>query len=391
MMKIFAAVMTAKGTGAISTIQVFGGDAEEAIRKIFKPAGKKSQALKPGKICLGTITNGSETIDQVTIGCEGENNFAINCHGNPLIVADIMKLLAGEGAKLISAEQMRAKILSDRQNLNSIQIEAKLALTKTKTLEGAKTIANQIKAGLNRTAKSWLKMSKENHLEKIKAEAGKILQASQKANLIINGCKAVLAGPPNTGKSTLLNTLAGRQKAIVTDIKGTTRDWVSAECRVGNLLIEFFDTAGLDEELKEEIEIQAQQKAAEILQQARLVLLVLDINQPSRQLEKSLLEKLGNKNILTVLNKCDLPAVLNAAELPPTLQNTIQISARFEAAIDNLTEKIQQCLGTAGFDLKQPVCITKRQQNLLEQLIKTDSPRQAKPLITELLKGQVLV
>jgi len=383
--------MTGKGTGAISSIQVFGAAAEEAVRKIFKPAGEKSQALKPGKICLGTITDGHETIDKVTIGCEGTDNFAINCHGNPLIVADIMKLLSYEGAELISAEQMRLRLLLSRRELNTLQIEAKLALTGAKTLEGTQIIANQIAAGLNQTIRKWLGDIEEGQGEQVKAEAEKILDASRTAELIINGCKAVLAGPANTGKSTLLNTLAGRQKAIVTDIKGTTRDWVSAECKVGPVCIEFVDTAGLDEGLKEEIEIQARRKAVEILRRAELVLLVLDVNKPNRQLEQNLLEKVSGKKILTVLNKNDLPTVFDETALPQSLQNTVRISAKYAGRIEEFTEKILQVLGVAGFEINQAVCITKRQQNLLGQLTKADSLKQARPLITELLKGPVRV
>ncbi|MHC4658762.1 MAG: hypothetical protein ACYS83_06230, partial [Planctomycetota bacterium] len=96
-MSVFAAVMTGKGTGAISTIAVFGDSAEAVIKKIFKPAGDKPTTLTVGKILLGTIIDGSETIDQVTIGCEEAETIAINCHGNPLIVADIMQLLAKHG------------------------------------------------------------------------------------------------------------------------------------------------------------------------------------------------------------------------------------------------------------------------------------------------------
>ena len=111
-MNIFAAVMTGKGTGAISTVQVFGDSAKAVIRKIFKPMGTKSAKFSPGEILLGSIHDGDEVIDQVTIGCEGPDNFAINCHGNPLIVEMIMQLLAKEGAKPVTAEKLLTKFLS---------------------------------------------------------------------------------------------------------------------------------------------------------------------------------------------------------------------------------------------------------------------------------------
>jgi tRNA modification GTPase len=227
LMNTFAAVMTGKGTGAISTVQVFGDSAQDVVKKIFKPAGTKPAKFKTGEILLGTIADGNETIDQVTIGCEGPKTFAINCHGNPLIVADIMQLLQRCGAKLLTAEQLLSKILSAQKAVNTIAVEAKLAQLKAKTIQGTKIITNQVEAGLSKKAAEWLQNINAISLNQISAEAERILETSRTAKLIIAGCTAALIGPPNSGKSTLLNHLAGRQKAIVTDIKGTTRDWVA--------------------------------------------------------------------------------------------------------------------------------------------------------------------
>jgi tRNA modification GTPase len=394
-MNTYAAVMTGKGVGAISTIQLFGDNAETVIEKIFRPANNKPLELKSGKIPFGTVSDGRKTIDQVTIGCEGVNNFAVNCHGNPLIVAEIMQLLQTCGVELLSAEELLAKTLSAEKSINSVAIEAILAQPKAKTIEGAKILANQIEAGLNKRAKQWRQNIETVNLDKIKSEVEHILIGSQTANLIIYGCKTVLAGPPNTGKSTLLNCLSGRQKAIVTDIKGTTRDWVSAGCQIGPLALEMFDTAGLDENLTSDteglVEKKAQEKSIQILKQANLVLLVLDNNRTTNQLDDSLLEKITGKKVLTVLNKSDLPGKFNTGKLPEQLTNTVQVSAKFETGIDHLREKISLLTGTAGFDLRAEVCTTARQENLLEQLKQTQSTNQAATIITELLNGKLCV
>ena len=392
-MTAFAAVMTGKGTGAISTIQVFGDAAETVIKKIFKPMGTKPPILQPGKILLGTIIDGCETIDQVAIGCEGPETFAINCHGNPLIVAEVMQLLGRCGVTLLTADELLTKTLPVQKHINTIELEARLTQPRAKTIQGTKIIANQIDAGLSKKAAEWLKNTNAISIGQIKAEAERILENSQTAKLIITGCKAAIVGPPNTGKSTLLNCLAGRQKAIVTDIKGTTRDWVSARCKIGPLSVELIDTAGLDEELaampERVVEKASQRKSVEILEQADLVLLVLDNSQPAEQIDARLLEKIADKKILTVLNKSDLPAKLDAGKLPQFLANTVQISAKFETGIENLAEKIQQLCGVAGFDLQSPVVFTSRQENLLKQLKKTKSRKQAASIITELLNGRV--
>jgi len=393
-MSVFAAVMTGKGTGAISTIQVFGASARTVVKKIFKSAGTKPPKFRTGKILLGTICDGTETIDQVTIGCEAPHSFAINCHGNPLIVEMIMQLLQRRGAKLLTAEQLLYKILSAEKSINSITLEAKLTHPKAKTIEGTKIIANQIDAGLSKKITEWLENIDTISLNEIVSDVERLLKNSRIAKLIIYGCKVAIAGPPNTGKSTLLNYLAGRQKAIVTDIKGTTRDWVTAQCHTGPLSVELIDTAGMDEKLtarKNTIEKKSQQKTSQILEEADLVLLVLDNSTTGDQLNDRLAEKIGGKKVLTVLNKSDLPAKFDTSKLPKNLSNIIQISAKFGTGIENLTERIQQLCGTADFNLQQPVCFTSRQKNLLKQLKKTKSRKQAAPIITELLNGWLRV
>ena len=391
-MDCFAAVMTGKGTGAISTIQVFGDKTEIVLQKVFKPAGTKLFKFKTGEIHLGTICDGDEVIDQVTIGCEGPDTFAINCHGNPLIVEMIMKLLGQQGANLVTAEQLLTKILSTQEQNNTITIEAKLAQAKARTLEGTKIIVNQINAGLTKKARGWLESIDKISLDTIKAEAIEILQKSQTAKLIIYGCTAVLTGPPNSGKSTLLNCLAGRQKAIVTDIKGTTRDWVSARYQIGPLSVKLIDTAGLNEgsvNSEDTIENAAQKKTSEILEQADIILLVLNNSRNTAEFDIRLLDKIAGKQIITVLNKSDLPAKLDTCQLPATLSNTIQISAKEGTGIENLNEQITKTIGAADFELQEPVCFTVRQENLLKQLSNTKFKQQATSIITELLKGHI--
>ena len=386
-MNTFAAVMTGKGVGAIAAIQIFGESAQKILRKVFTPVGKGPTKFKSGQVLLGTIVDSTETIDQVAIGCEGKNTYTINCHGNPLIVADIMRLLVREGVTLLDAEELLAKILATREGVTAIEVEAKIAQLKAKTLAGAKIIANQVRAGLNKRASQWLEGIKAVSLGEIKSQAREILERSQTAKLIIYGCTAVIAGPPNSGKSTLLNCLAGRQKAIVTDIKGTTRDWVSARCRIGRVCVELIDTAGLDEELgtkADAIKKASQEKTVELLEEADLVLLVLDSSQTAEQLEGRLIERITGKKILTVLNKLDLPSQFDAGQLPESLSRTVEISAKLGIGIDELIEKMQQLLGVADFDLGSSVCFTIRQQKLLEQLKNAESKTQVITIIKNL-------
>jgi tRNA modification GTPase len=386
--------MTGKGTGAISTIQLYGSKAESVIEKIFRPTGSKKAEFKVGSIIVGTIYEGDEIIDQVTIGFEGEKNFAINCHGNPLIVADISRLLGKHKVKIVSAEKFLQTIFK-KQGLTGIEIEAKIAQGRAKTIAGTKVILNQSSTGLSAKVQDWLEKIKTETIKQIQAEAEQILEDTRLAKLFIDGAQIVITGPANSGKSTLLNYLAGRQKSIVTEIAGTTIDYVTAECRLGEFFCELIDTAGLDEGQRTEdgrqkaIEKIAQKKSMEILHDADLVLLVLDRSGEIEQLDEKIVDKISGKKALTVLNKADLPSKLNIFKLPRQLRTCITISAKTGEGVENLISRISQLLGAAGFDLQSTVCFTNRQEKIISKIANAKSKQEIIKLITELLNGRL--
>jgi len=386
-----AAVMTGPNAGAIATIQLFGDSAATVLRDIFRRTDDKPLAFTPGRVFLGEIIEGLQMIDQVTVGCEDHDVFAIHCHGNPMIVERVMGLLGRHGVQAMRPEQLLARMLMKSETENTIAVEARLALTTVKTIEGATLITHQVTRGLTEKARQWQAGLDSTSLEQIAMEARQILKDSDTARLIISGCTIALIGPPNTGKSTLLNVLAGREKAIVTDIRGTTRDWVSAEIRIPPLAVTLIDTAGLDPLLTAagDIDQTAQHKSIEALNRADLILLVLDASQPADQFSTAVAAPLLGRRSVTVLNKADLVLQLDPGLLPEYLGHVVRISAKQETGLEDLIRAIHEICGVACFRPNACVAFTDRQERLLQRLCHTTCRTQVRSIVTQLLEGTV--
>jgi tRNA modification GTPase len=371
-----ASLMTAKTASAISSIQLAGGGAEEILKKIFKPLGQV-HSFAIGSILHGNIFDGDKLIDEVIIGCEEKDLFSINCHGNPLIVENILELIKKHGAIITEPQEILAYLGKQKHGDNTIAIEAGIVMAQSATLYGAKIIRHQTKMGLIQAAKWWLNNLNTLEIDDIIIGAEQVLSDSEIAKFFIKGAKIVIAGPPNSGKSTLFNYLCGKEKAIVTDIAGTTRDWLSAKIRLKKIQAEFFDTAGLDETLSEknEIDAQSQKQAVELIKNCDLILVVVDSD--------SLRFRLGSVASLVVINKCDLAGDL--------LADGLKISAKTGSGIKELIDEIEQRLGVVDFDMKRTVCFTDRQKKILEQITEAKTKQQIKKLIQELLKGEFAV
>jgi len=390
-MALIAAVMTGPGAGAIATIQLFGESAEAVLRGIFRRSDGGPFAFAARRVFLGEIADGEQTVDQVTVGCEGPDSFAIHCHGNPLIVERVMGLLGRHGVQPVRPEQLLIQVLMSREPRDAIRAEAELALATVKTVEGARLVANQVKAGLTARVGQWRADLDSMSLEQIAAQAKQVLADSETAWLILSGCTIALVGPPNTGKSTLLNALAGREKAIVTDVRGTTRDWVSAEVHIPPLAATILDTAGLDPSLAVvgPIDEAAQKGSVEALNRADLVLLVLDASEPADQLPAFLAGLLVGRRVISVLNKTDLTSRLAPSNLPEHLRPSVRISAKQETGIADLIRAIRHACGLAEFSLDTAAAFTERQRALLRRLAQTDSHDDAISILAELLHGTI--
>jgi len=417
-MNVRACVTTAKAPAAIAAIRLEGPDAATVLAAIAgarRAAPGATRTLQPGDLIVTDITDGSETLDQVVIACPEPGTFDINCHGNPLIVAAIMRLLNKHGAKLTSAEQVLRDRLRPRCE-DAIELEARMAQFTAATLPGVQLIAAQARTGLAAAAKHWLASVETEPLDSIRRQAAEALRLGRLAKPLIHGCTIVLAGPPNSGKSTLLNALAGRPQAITADIPGTTRDYVTACCRIGPLSVEFVDTAGLwegyhaheqprpragvssrDSTLHlDPIDRDAQTAAKEILSNCDLVLHVIDATQPGP------IEPIPAQSpVIVVFNKSDLPHRITSKDLAFQPAATATVSALHAKGLEDLAQAIQTALGLADIHAafgvgsasdvapeaegRLPVPFTTRQTTLLNRLTTATDESECKSLIKQLL------
>ena len=372
-------VLTARGMSAIASVALSGADAKEVLEEIFQSSSRKKVALSPADFCHGSIMDGDRVIDEVLVGREGQERFVIHCHGNPLLVEQIVKLCQSKGALLVDAERFSSQ-QSAACLQNTIGAEAKLAMQKSATLLGVKILQGQINAGLSRWAAGIQANIDMLDIAEIHKQCKDILDRSQIANRIINGVRIVIAGAPNSGKSTLLNCLSGRQETIVSDIAGTTRDWVSVTCHMGPVRAEFIDTAGLDEALagKDDIEQTAQAITKDLLESCDLIVYLQDATKTN-----PLLKIESEKPFICVLNKCDLIQEYKDSgtqELKP-----IQISAKNNTGIDKLVDAILNALQVDEIMIGDAIAFTPRQCNILSQLARTEAMSAVGSLIKKLL------
>lgn len=389
------AISTALGEGAISIIRVSGEDAISIVNNIFK--GKDLSKVVSHTINYGHIVYKDEIIDEVLVSVmkapktyTKEDIIEINTHGSIAVVNKIMEILLLKGCRLAEpGEFTKRAFLNGRIDLT--EAEGVMDLINSETELTRKMAVNEISGKVSKLItdlrdnivalisnievnidypeyedievvtinkiKTEVKYMKEKLLE--------ILKLSEDGKVLKDGIKTVILGKPNVGKSSLLNALLEEDKAIVTDVKGTTRDIVEGNIIVGGVKLNLIDTAGIREsnDVVEKIGIE---KSLNLIDEAELVLLVLDGSEELTEEDKFLLDKTKDKKRIVIMNKDDLESNNTYNK------DVIKISAKAGIGIEKIKERIKELFNVGAFLSKNLTFFTNvRQITLLKSAIES--------------------
>lgn len=359
-------ISTALGIGAISIIRVSGKEAITLVNEIFK--GKDLTKVNTHTIHYGHIVNKEEIIDEVLISImkspktyTKEDIVEINCHGGISTTNKVLELLIQKGIRLAEpGEFTKRAFLNGRIDL--IEADGIMNLIESKTETSRKLSINQLSGNVSNKIISLrdklikvisnievnidypeyddIEVINNEKILPILKEVNKSLEdtitQSENGKIITEGIKVCLIGRPNVGKSSLLNTLLEENKAIVTNIAGTTRDIVEGTIQIDNIPIHLIDTAGIREtsDIVEQIGVN---KSKEVIENSNLIILILNSNEQLTEEDKYLLELIKNKTSIIVLNKIDLPT--NIEDI--NHENIVKISAEYNIGIEDLKNKIK--------------------------------------------------
>ena len=394
------ALATALGSGSIAVIRLSGKNALSIGNKIF--TGEDLEKAPPNTIHFGRIVYNSREIDQVMVAIfhqphsyTGENSLEISCHANPLIVDMIVESLLDNGAVMAGAGEFTLRaFLNGKIDLTQAEAVSSLIAAKTKHatknalehLEGA--LQNRVEFVKNSVMDSIslleldLDFSEEDiaiadpgqiagRVGKAKKNIQALIDSYNYARIFNSGLHLTIIGKPNSGKSTLLNVLLGENRAITSHIPGTTRDTISEEIIIQNILFKIVDTAGL-REAKDNIEAEGIRRTQTQIDLADLILLLVDrseeMNGEDKKIIQTLQKSYGGK-VFIVLNKIDKPENKKTRDYVYKLNlSRIEISAREEQNIDELKNKIVNHFAETIDQFEDETVITSRRQlDLLEK------------------------
>lgn len=400
MFDTICAIATSRGNGAISIIRVSGEESVKIVNHIFK--GKNLEKADSHTIHYGHIIDKKQKeIDEVLVSImlaprtyTKENIVEINTHGGLAPTNKVLELLLENGCRLAEpgeftkraflngridlteAEGVMDKInaITEKQNeLATNQMNGKVSdLINTLRDEMIQIIAN-INVNMDYPEYDDVDIITNDimipKIKKVKESIQKILKESKNGRIIKEGITTSIIGRPNVGKSSLLNALLEEEKAIVTDIAGTTRDIVEGHININGIPLNIIDTAGI-RSTEDVIEAMGVEKSLAMMNQADLILFVLNNNEEiTKEIEK-LLQSLGNKNYIIILNKIDLPSKVDLNHIKIEQDRLVKMSIVNKEGIEELKQKIVDLFNMTEIEEKDPTYLSSaRSISILENAL----------------------
>lgn len=399
-MSTIAAISTAQGQGGIGVIRVSGEQAFTIVDKIFKSvSGKKIMDIKGYTALFGHIYNNEEVLDEAVVlkyvapkSFTGENVVEISCHGGMYITKEVLNAVIMAGASLAEpGEFTKRAYLNGKMDLTEAESVMDIISAKSKSAARAALFvkdgalfkkSQQVKQLLLDKAahlSAWAdypeedipEVSEDSIMEAIEESISileKLLSTYDMGQVVKEGIDTVIAGRPNAGKSTLMNLLVGREKSIVTNIAGTTRDVVEDTVLVGNVMLKLSDTAGI-RDTDNVIEKIGVQKTFDKINGAGLVIALFDNNEVLNSEDIDLITKIKDMPCIAVINKIDLEDKVDKKYITDNIENVVYISAKQQDNIDELKNIIEKIAGTEDFDPSAGIIANERQRNAIRNAV----------------------
>ena len=410
-----AAIATPPGIGAIGVLRLSGDQSFEIVQKLFPSKNLKDQPAHT--LHVGYLKEGKNVLDEVVISLfkkpasyTGEDVIEISCHGSPYVQQQILDALLRNGARLAKAGEFTQRaFLNKKLDLTQAEAVGDLIASNTKASQNAalKNIRGGFSTILKDLREELIKFSSLIELEldfseedvefadrhqfsllidKISGTVQKLLESFRLGNVIKNGVSVAIVGKPNAGKSTLLNTLLNENRAIVSEIAGTTRDTIEETININGILFRMIDTAGIREHSHDIIENMGVIRSKEKIRQADIVLYLYDINEIPEDELKSTVNELfkQNANIVVVANKADLFS--KKAAVQPG--GEILISARKKTGIEELTNTLFAMAGGTKINNENIILTNARHYAALSEVSK--SLKEIKDGIENRISGDLL-
>ena len=400
-----AAIATALTNSGIGIIRVSGNEAFDIVDRIFRPKNKRKK-LKEEKtytVHYGHIQDGDEIIDEVLAiimrgphSYTAEDTVEIDCHGGVLVMKKILETVIKYGARMAEpGEFTKRAFLNGRIDLS--QAEAVIDVINSKNNYALKSSVSQLSGSMSKKVKELREkllfeiafiesalddpehISLDGYPEKLKVtvndmqeELNRAISTFDSGRVLSEGIRTVILGKPNAGKSSLMNVLVGEERAIVTDIAGTTRDTLEENIRLHGISLNIVDTAGIreTEDVGEKIGVD---KARANADDADLLIYVVDGSCPLDENDYQIMNLIEGRKSIVLLNKTDLEMVLTPEEIKEkTGKEVVAVSAKEQRGIDLLEEKIKELFLSGEIDFNDEVMITNvRHKTAMSEALKS--------------------